>query len=187
MPPEYGAPTPIYEALVPTRERRVGDIERVSWLLAVDPAARTKPVGEYDLVLGPAADGEQFTVFRCRRPLTVEEGSCLVRAPEPTAVDLWGVRFRVLPCLLVPPDLVDRARSEHLLTVPPAMAGTRIPEREAANGALWDVVADRDDYAVPAPPADADGRWKIGGRTAPAGHGGDGNGGLVDRVRSLFD
>jgi hypothetical protein len=194
MTAEFGDPTPIYEAFTPSREVRVGDVERRNWLLAVDEEARSKPVGEYDVVLGPAEGGERFTLFRVAEPVTLAPGTCLYRADEHASVELWDVEFRVLPCVLVPPDLVANAPSANLLTVPPEMEGTRLPERETANEALWERLVDAGTFQRPAPPAETGGRWqtgaarRTGGDAGGAVGGGDAGGArLFDRLRSLFD
>ena len=109
-------------------------------VLFIDPAAKSKALYEYDLVLITAPQYPEPVVLKNDTPIEVPKGSVLCSAKSATMIDYAGKRVLARSFILVPPERADEVAPEYLEDVPEALVGKTVPRREVQNAEFYQLV-----------------------------------------------
>jgi hypothetical protein len=109
-------------------------------VLFIDPAARSKALYEYDLVLITAPQYPEPVVLKNDVPIEVPEGVVLCSSEGATMIDYAGKRVIQRSYILVPPSRADEVSPDHREEVPEALVGKTIPTREVQNEEFYNLV-----------------------------------------------
>lgn len=109
-------------------------------VLFIDPAAKSKSLYEYDLVLITAPQYPEPIVLKNDAPIEIPEGSVLCSADSATMIDYGGKRVIARPNILVPPERADEVAPEYRENVPEPVLGRTIPQRPVQSEQFYNLV-----------------------------------------------
>lgn len=117
-------------------------------LLAVDTDTVGRNLADFQLVLGPAKGGQEFTVFRSTSILDVPAGSCLRPSLDTMAIVEDGYQYNVLKTAFVPPDELEHASTDRLIHFPPGLQDGIIIESAPTSPELWQLLVESETQAT---------------------------------------
>lgn len=109
-------------------------------VLFIDPAAKSKALYEYDLVLITAPQYPEPVVLKNDAPIEVPKGSVLCSSTSATMIDYAGKRVLARSYILVPPSRADEVSSDYREEIPEPIAGKTIPRQELQNEKFYNLV-----------------------------------------------
>lgn len=124
------------EGAEPTRAELVDGAN----VLFIDPAAASKSLSEFRLVLITAPQYPEPIVLKNDSQLHIPEGSVLCSSQSASILDLGGKRVIGRPYILVPPDRADEVSPDYREPVPEAIAGKTVPGREVQDEEFYQLV-----------------------------------------------